>query len=411
METVQLLWAFVYVWAGWLWGGMIDWPWLGAIGGFFVGLVVGIPMGAAMLVEISLAAPLLAVAAWLLVPRPWLPHAAAAICALPLTCYFFFIARDAVRGSRGRGTVAGADTPDALVPHLGSEQDEVRAAAAARLARLNLPHEERARVIVQVAARLAQQGRSGDLQWLAVLVAPIAQAMPPVREALLLLYEHLGWVSSELRGAPGNADEQVQEVLFRRVQWDSDAPLRRAAQARIEKGWNVDRMVARLLDTDPEAGGRMAQDAFPAGALSAALLLRIGEARAAAVIEGEIARAMNSRIEHYDRIIEATLGLPPGKAFSLLERVLEWDPADYCIERGFEWGLMKDAQPTLEERCARAPAEAASFLTVVRAHIERLERYDWNAKFNPGWHPDARRKFWTALANALAARLGERDAA
>lgn len=399
-ETIQLPWAFVYAWAGWLWGGMIDWPWLGAIGGFFVGLVIGLPMGVAMLVEVSFAAPLIALAAWLFVPRPWLPHAAAAICALPLACYLFLRARDAMRDAHARRVVAGADTPEALVPHLASTQDEVRTATIGPLARLNLKPVERARLIVEVAARLKQDS-SGDRRWIGVLVAPITQDVPPPRDALLLLYQHLGWVSAGRGTDPENADEWVQRVLFERVEWGGDEPLRRAAQARIGKGWNVDRMVARLLDTDPEAGARMAEEAFPAGALGAAVLLRLPEARAAAVIERAIARAANTKFEHYDRVIEAALGFPPARAFALLERTLAWDPADYCVEGTFERGLLKDAG--LAERCARAPDEAARFLAAVRSHIDRLGRYDWNAKFSPGWHPKARLEMWSALAGALEA--------
>jgi hypothetical protein len=127
------------------------------------------------------------------------------------------------------------------------------------------------------------------------------------------------------------------------------------------------------------------------------------------VIEREIARAMSSRIEHYDRIVEAILGLAPEKAFPLLERALEWDPADYCIERTLESGLMKDAQPGLGERCARAPAAAGRFLAAVRAHIGRLQRHDWNAKTNIGWSPEARLKMWSELASALEARCSKAE--
>jgi hypothetical protein len=405
-EALILPWAIVYAWAGWLWSDMIGWPWVGAIAGFFAGMVVGTGMGAALLFEVSFAAPLIALAAWLFVPRPWLPHAAAAICALPVACYLFLRARDAMRDAHARRVVAGADTPDALVPHLASAQDEVRTATIGPLARLNLKPAERARLIVEVAARLKQDS-SGDRRWIGVLVAPITQDVPPPRDALLLLYEQLGWVSAGRGTEPENADAWVQRALFERVEWGSDEPLRRASQARIARGWNVDRMVMRLLDTDPEAGARMAEEAFPASALDAAVLLRLREARAAAVIESEIARAANTRVEHYDRIIEAALGLPPARAFALLERTLAWDPADYCIETAIERGLLKDAQPALAARCARAPAEAARFLAAVRAHMARLERYDWNAKFSPGWHPKARLEMWSSLASTLEAGCGD----
>ena len=400
-ETAILLWAFVYAWAGWLWGGMFGWPWLGAVAGFIAGMFVGTAMGAAMLIEVSVLAPLLALVAWWLAPRPWLPHAAAAICAIPLACWLFLATRDAARNARARRTVAGADTLEALIPLLGSKENEVAAEACARLARMDLPPDERARVILKVAAHFGERNLIGEPQWLTVLVAPLVQAAPPPREALLLLYEHLGWVSAGRWPPRENSDERIQRLLFDGLPWDSDAPLRRASQARLEKGWNVDRMVKRLLGTNLEAGARMAEEAFPAGALSAATLLRMPDARAAALIEREIARALTTRVEHYERIIEAALGLPPARAFPLLERTLEWDPADYCIEGTLERGLMKDAQPALGERCSAAPAEAASFLAAVRAHIDRLGRYDWNAKFSPGWHPKARIEMWTALADGL----------
>jgi hypothetical protein len=401
-EGLALPWAFLYAWAGWLWGGMIGWAWLGAIVGFFVGAVIGFMMGAALLFEVTGLAVLLALAAWLLVPRPWLPHAAAAICALPLACCLFLSARGAVRDARARRIVAGTDTPEALVPHLASTEDAVRTAAIGPLVRLNLKPVERARVIVDVATRLKHDSYA-DRLWINQLAAPVARELPAPREALLLLYEHLGWVSAGRGTDPENADAWVQRALFERVEWGNDTPLRRASQARITQGWNVDRMVARLLETDSEAGGRMAEDAFSAGALGPALLLRLGEARAAAVIEREIARAANAKIGEYDRIVEAALGLPPGRALPLLERVLEWDPADYCIERALEQGLMKNAQPALAERCARAPDDAARFLAAVRARIARLERYDWNARVNTGWHPKARLDMWSALAGALEA--------
>jgi hypothetical protein len=261
---------------------------------------------------------------------------------------------------------------------------------------------ERARLIAEVAARLKQDSYA-DRLWINQLAAPVARELPAPRDALLLLYEHLGWVSAGRGTNPENADEWVQRVLFERVEWGTDEPLRRAAQARIGKGWSVDRMVARLLDTDPEAGARMAEEAFPAGGLDPAVLLRLPEPRAAAVIEREIARAASSKLAHYDHIIDAALGLSPGRAFPLLERVLEWDPAEYCIERAFERGLMKDAQPALTERWARAPDEAARFLAAVRARIGRLERYDWNARVNTGWDPGARLDMWSSLASALEA--------
>ena len=167
-ETVQLLWAFVYAWTGWLWGDVAGWPWLGAIGGFFVGMAAGSIMNA-IAPEVSLFAPVLAVVAWLSVPRPWLPHAAAAICVLPLASYLLLTARDKVREARGRRIVAGVDTPEALLPHLASKDDAVRTAALARLARLGLSPDERARVIVQVAAGLRHDS-TADRSWLAVLV-------------------------------------------------------------------------------------------------------------------------------------------------------------------------------------------------------------------------------------------------
>jgi hypothetical protein len=400
-ETIMLLWAFVYAWAGWLWGDAFGWPWLGAIVGFFAGMAAGSIMNA-VTPELSLFAPVLAMVTWWLVPRPWLPHAAAAICALPLACHLFLRARDAMRDAHARGVVAGADTPDALVPHLAGTQDAVRTAALGPLARLDLKPVERAHLIVEVAARLKHDSYA-DRLWVNVLVTPIAQAVPAPRDALLLLYQHLGWVSSGRGTNPENADEWVQRILFERVEWGSDEPLRRAAQARLGKGWNVDRMVTRLLDTDLEAGARMAEEAFPAGALDPAVLLRLPEPRAAAVIEREIARAANTRVEHYDRVIEAALGLPPPRGFALLERTLAWDPADYCIETAIERRLLKDAQPGLAERCARAPAEAAHFLAAVRAHMARLERYDWNSKFSPGWDPQARLEMWSSLASTLEA--------
>lgn len=402
-EIAILLWAFVYAWAGWLWGGVIGWPWLGAVAGFVAGMFVGTAMGAATLIEMSVLAPVLALVAWWLVPRPWLPHTAAAICALPLACYLFLTARDALLSARARRIVARADTPEALIPHLASTEEAVRTEAIGALARLNLEPAERARLIVEVASRLKNSSYGSGL-WLTVLVTPLVQAVPAPRDALLALYEHLGWVSTGVGVNPDNVDAWIQRALFDRVDWGRhDEPLRRASQARIAKGWNVDRMVARLFDTDPEAGARMVEEAFPAGALSAALLVRLPEARAAAAIEREITRAANSKIEHYDRVIEAALGLPPARAFPLLERTLAWDPADYPIEGTFERVLIRNAQPALGERCASAPAEAASFLAAVRARIDRLGRYDWNARFSPGWHPKARLAMWSALADALEA--------
>jgi hypothetical protein len=399
----MLLWAFVYAWAGWLWGDTFGWPWMGAIGGFFVGMAAGSVMYAAA-PEVSLFAPVLAAVAWWLVPRPWLPHAAAAICALPLASYLLLNARDKVREARGRRVVAGADTPEALLPHLASGQEEVRSAAIARLARLGLSPDERARLVVQVAERLKHDS-TADRLWLTALIRPLAYATPAPRDALLLLYEHLGWVSSGVAPHPDNPDDLIQRVLFDGLPHDDGARLRQASERRVRNGWNVDRMVTRLLGTDGESGMRMAEEAFSAGALSAPILLRLDETRAAAVIEREIARAASAKIGEYDRIIEAALGLPPGRAFPLLERVLEWDPADYCIERAFERGLGKDAQPALAERCTRAPGEAARFLAAVRARIDRLERYDWSAKFNTGWDPGARLDLWSKLAGALQAHL------
>jgi hypothetical protein len=403
-EALQLPWIFLYAWGGWLWGDVFGWPWPGAIAGFVAGMVVGVMAGAAGMFVISLSAPFIAIASWILVPRPWLPHAAAAICALPFASYLFLAARDKAREARGRRIVAGADTPEALLPHLASGQDEVRSAALARLARLGLSPDERARLVVQVAERLKHDS-TADRLWLTTLVRPLAYATPAPRDALLLLYEHLGWASSGVAPHPDNPDDLIQRVLFDGLPHDDGSLLRQASETRIRNGWNVDRMVTRLLGTDGESGMRMAGEAFSTGALSAPVLLRLDETRAAAVIEREITRAASTKIGEYDRIIEAALGLPPGRAFPLLERALEWDPADYCIERGFERGLMKDAQPTLAERCAAARAEAASFLAAVRARIARLERYDWQAKFNPGWHPQARLEMWSALAGELETHL------
>ena len=399
-ESVYLIWACIYAWAGWLLGGLIGWPWLGGIAGFIAGTAAGSAVVSDVPIEVSLLAMPLALAAWLLVPAKWLPHAVGALCAMPFAGLAFLAARRAVREARGRRIVAEAATLEALVELTGSKQPEIRAALHERCARLELPPGERARLIVQLAAGF-EHGSTGDSELLAVLAAPLAQSEPAPRDELLLLYERLGWITASRWSTPGNADELIQSALFDRVEWDDDAPLLRAARSRIEKGWNVDRMVARLLDTDPETGARMAQDAFTAGALDASLLLRAGESRAAPVIAREIARATTSKIKRYDRIIEAALGLPPGKAFTLLARVLEWDPADYSIEGVFEHRLLKEERPGLEERCSRAPAETASFLVAVRARIDLLERYDWDAKFYPGWHPQARLKMWSELASAL----------
>jgi len=404
-EIITMQWAGIFAWTGWLWGGTFGWPWPGAIGGFFAGVAVGNAMRSALLFEISMTATLLAIAAWFVVPRPWLPHAAAGLSTLPLVCYIYLSARDAAVEARGRRIVEGAETLVALIPLLVSKEIEVRIAACARLGRLDVPPDERARVIVQVIEQLGEKNLVGEPQWLTALVKPLAQAVPVPRETLLLLYERLGWVSAGRWPPPENCDEWIQGILFDRVQWDSDAPLLHASQSRIAKGWNVDRMVARLLDTDKEAGTRMAEEAFPAGGLSPAMLLRLDEARSAPVIEREIARAMTTKIERYDRIIEAALGLSPASSFTLLERTLEWDPADYCTEGIFEGQLLKNARPDLGERCAHAPTEGARFLTAVRAHIKRIEVYDWNAKFSPGWHPVARLKMWSALAGALEAHL------
>jgi len=399
-----MMWGFVYAWAGWLWGGTIGWPRLGGIGGFVAGAVVGSAMSSRFAkFEVTFLAPLLAFAAWLIVPRPWLPHAATAICMLPLVSYVYFAACDALREKRARRVVAETGTLEAVVPLLVSEEIEVRVAARAHLGRMNLPPDERARAILEVAERLGEQNLVGEPQWLTALVTPLARAEPVPREALLLLYERLGWVSAGRWSPEENCDRWIQDILFDRLQWNDDGPLRRASQARIAKGWNVDRMVTRLLETDPEEGARMAQEAFPAGALSAAALLHIGDARAASVIDGEIARAMTSTIERYDRIVEAALGIAPARSLAMLERVLDWDPADYCIEGIIEKGLLKDAD--LGERCRRAPVEAARFSAAVRSHIARLERYDWNTKFSPGWHPAARLKMWSELAGALDTHL------
>jgi len=403
-EVIPLQWSLIYAWTGWLWGATIDWPWPGAIGGFAMGMAIGSAARGAALFEATGLAFLAALVAWLLVPRSWLPHVAAAICAVPVACLLFLSARDSARKARARRLAEEAGTLDALIPLLQSKDAEVCAAACARLGGLELPTDGRARAILQVASRMDDP--VGEPEWLKALAAPLAHLSPPPREALLLLYEHLGWVSAGQWGPEENCDRWIQDILFDRLQWNDDGPLRRASQTRMEKGWNVDRMVARLLDTDPEVGARMAESAFPVGALSADMLLRLDEARAAPVIEREIARAMTTKIERYDRILEAALGLAPGRAFTLLERVLEWDPAEYSIEGIFEGKLLKGTQPGLDERCARAPSEAARFLAAVRVRIAWLERYDWNAKFSPGWHPKARLVMWSALADALEARRG-----
>jgi len=403
-EINMIIWPALYGVTGHAVGSLIGMGVAGAIAGVVLGYVTGAVMMGMIFYDIEAYAPMAFVPIVIFVPAPVKVWLMGAVC---LSAWVRMIPRAVAGGVDAKTTrqrlaeIAACTSPNKLVPFLGDDRHRVVTAAGDRLYSLQLMHAKVAKVILKHAGTMDRSDAANRERctWLCDLVAPLAEAGPKARDALLDFYANLGW----LRDAVGryakaneNADLLIEEVLFEQLDWEDDAPLSEVTERRMSQGWSVDAMVDRLLDSDLEAGLAMAERAFLTGSLSPDRLDALGDERAGAVLRKAAGRGSDGDGPRWDDIIEGALARPTGLAFSLMADVLRSEDGSYYIDVRVEQDLIRTDESHLSHR-HEAPDEAAGLLEAARSRITWL-----------GEHPDLiGQPYKLDVMRELVRRLGD----
>ena len=361
-------------------------------------------MGAALLFEVSLLVSLLSLAAWLFVPR----------------CVGAACRRGDLRAAAGlaisssaRATPCGtrapaASSPARIPPKRSSPISPARrtrytATYRSPLARPNLKPVERARLIVEVAARLKQDS-SGDRRWIGVLVAPITQGRAAFPRRLAAALPASGPGLRRPRNRPGKC-RRVGPARPVRARGNGVATSRCGAPRRHASGkagtWTA---WSRAGPTPiPRRARGWPGRLFPRARSTPRCSCAFPRRARAAVIEREISRAADTRVEHYDRVIEAALGLPPAHAFALLQARAGMGPRGLLHRdshrAGAPEGRAAGASRALRTRSDRGRALPRRGPVAHRsARALRLER-----EVQSGVGPPGATKMWSSLASTLEA--------